>query len=80
MQEEDLLSIKTTTGGIYRRLKNPGDGVERGDILGEIIHPYEGEVIEQVKSLTDGIIFFAHTSPLVMESVVAYKIIRRLHQ
>ena len=80
LQEEDLLSVKTTTGGIYRRLKNPGDGVERGDVLGEIIHPYEGEVLEQVISPTDGIIFFAHTSPLVMENVVAYKIIRRLHE
>lgn len=80
LQEDDLLSVKTTTGGIYRRLKNPGDGVERGDVLAEIIHPYEGEIIEKITSPTDGIIFFAHKSPMVMENVVAYKIIRRLHE
>ncbi|NRW83666.1 hypothetical protein FHX28_002995 [Clostridium beijerinckii] len=57
LQEDDLLSVKTTTGGIYRRLKNPGDGVERGDVLAEIIHPYEGEIIEKITSPTDGIIF-----------------------
>lgn len=80
LKEDDLLSVKTKTGGMYRRLKNPGDGVERGDVLGEIIHPYEGTVLEQIVSPTDGIIFFAHKSPMVMEDVVTYKIIRRLHQ
>lgn len=80
LKEDDLLSVKTKTGGMYRRLKNPGDGVERGDVLGEIIHPYEGTVLEQIISPTDGIIFFAHKSPMVMEDVVTYKIIRRLHQ
>ena len=80
IKEDDLLSVKTKSPGIYRRLKNPGDGVERGDVLGEIIHPYEGDVIDQVLSPTDGIIFFAHTSPMVMESAVVYKIIRRLHE
>lgn len=80
IKEDDLLSVKTTKGGIYRRLKNPGDGVERGDILGEIIHPYEGVVMEQIVSPTDGIIFFAHTSPMLMENAVVYKIIRRLHE
>lgn len=80
IKEDDLLSVKTTKCGIYRRLKNPGDGVERGDILGEIIHPYEGVVMEQIVSPTDGIIFFAHTSPMLMENAVVYKIIRRLHE
>ena len=80
LQEEDLFSLKTSASGIYRRLRKPGDSVERGDVIGEIIHPYEGEVISQIISPTDGIIFFAHTSPMIMENVVAYKIIRRLHQ
>lgn len=80
INEDDLKCITTTAAGIYRRIKNPGDSVERGDVLAEILDPYEGEVISQVLSPTDGVIFFAHTSPLVMENVVVYKIIRRIHE
>ena len=80
INEDDLKSIKTDAAGIYRRIKNPGDGVERGDVLAEILDPYEGEVISQVLSPTDGVIFFAHTGPLVTENVVVYKIIRRIHE
>lgn len=80
INEENLKSIISQSSGIYRRLKNPGDAVERGDVLAEILDPYEGEVISQVISPTDGIIFFAHTSPLVIENMVVYKIIRRIHE
>lgn len=80
ISEDNLKPIISEASGIYRRLKNPGDGVERGDVLAEILDPYEGEVISQVISPTDGVIFFAHTSPLVMENVVVYKIIRRIHE
>lgn len=37
-------------------------------------------VISKIISPIDGIIFFAYNSPMIMESVVAYKIIKRLHQ
>ena len=80
LAEEDLCSVKTETGGIYRMRKKPGQSVERGDVLGEILHPYEGNVISKVIAPTDGIIFFAHTLPTVMENVVVYKIIRRMHE
>ncbi len=80
LKEDDLCSVKTECGGIYRMIKKPGQSVERGDVLGEILHPYEGEVISKIIAPTDGIIFFAHTLPTVMENVVAYKIIRRIHE
>lgn len=42
--------------------------------------PYEGEVISKVTAPTDGVIFFAHTLPTVMENVIVCKIIRRIHE
>lgn len=80
INEEDLTVVKTDAGGIYRRHKHPGDEVYRGEILADILHPLTGEVVVQVVSPTDGIIFFAHRKPLVTEHEVVYKIIRRLHQ
>jgi hypothetical protein len=79
LKEEDLMSVKTTEGGIYRRLKNPGDEVVKGDLLAEILHPYEGHVVSEVYSPMNGIIFFAHQSPMVAQNCVVYKMIKRLH-
>lgn len=78
--EEELTQVKTNAGGIYRRLKAPGEEVQMGEVLAEIIHPYEGEVISRILAPTEGIIFFAHTKPLVTENEIIYKIIRRLHE
>ena len=66
--------------GFYRRLKSPGDPVFHGDIIGEVIDPFEGFVKSQIVSQTDGIVFFAHTAPTVMGNQVVYKIIRRMHE
>ncbi len=80
INEDDLLPIMTDTAGFYRRLKEPGDTVYRGDVLGEIIDPYSGEVASSVISPTEGLIFFAYTEPTVMEDAVVYRVIRRLHE
>jgi predicted deacylase len=80
IHEQDLVSVKTYDGGFYRRLKNPGDPVFHGDVIGEVIDPCEGFVKSQVVSQTDGIIFFAQKSPTVMSNQVVYKIIRRMHE
>lgn len=79
IEEENLQPVITTSSGIFRRKAEPGDTVERGDVLAEILDPYEGCVISEVVSPTEGIVFFAHNTPLVMEKSVAFKIIRRIH-
>jgi len=80
INENDLTSVRNDVAGIYRRKKVPGDEIHRGDVLAEIIDPYEGEVISQIIAPTEGIIFFAHKSPLVNGNEIVYKIIRRLHE
>jgi uncharacterized protein len=80
INENDLTQVRNNVAGIYRRKKVPGDEVHRGDVLSEIIDPYEGEVISQIIAPTEGIIFFSHKSPLVNENEIVYKIIRRLHE
>lgn len=78
--EEELVQVKSNAGGIYRRLKNPGEEVYMGEPLAEIVDPYEGGVISRILAPTEGIIFFAHKKPLVTECEVLYKIIRRLYE
>ena len=80
INEYDLLPVKTYEAGFYRHLKNPGDPVFHGDLIAQVIDPYEGEVKSEIYSQTDGIVFFAHTAPMVTGNEVVYKIIRRMHE
>ncbi len=80
LEEDALMSIRADVSGIYRRFKEPGEEVTFGDILAEVVDPIEGEVISQIIAPSDGIIFFAHGKPLVIENCTVYKIIRRLHE
>ena len=50
-----------------------------GEVVAEIIDPFEGYVKMQIISPTDGIIFFAHNEPLVMENTVIFKIIKKMY-
>ena len=43
-------------------------------LIATIIDPYEGHVIEKITSPVDGIIFFAHHKPLVLEYTPIFKI------
>lgn len=80
LEEESLMSIRADVSGIYRRFKEPGEEITFGDLLAEVVDPIEGEVISQIIAPSDGIIFFAHRKPLVIENCTVYKLIRRLHE
>lgn len=80
IREDDLASVKNDLPGIYRRHVKPGEEVYRGEVLATITDPLEGDVISQILSPTDGIVFFGHNAPLVMEGTIIFKIIRRLHE
>lgn len=79
IDEDDMMNVSSTTAGIYRCLCEVGDEVQQGEVLAQIIHPYEGTIIKNVTSPTDGIVFFAHEKPLVTENTHIFKLIKRLH-
>ncbi|MFI3267956.1 MAG: M14 family metallopeptidase [Rikenellaceae bacterium] len=73
--ENEISFIRAQTAGIFIKHKNAGDEVFVGDTLAEIIDPYEGNVISKIESPLDGVIFFAHNKPLVIENTHIFKII-----
>lgn len=79
IQDDELQSIQCPCAGIFQRLKKPGDSVSFGEEIANILHPLEGNVIGHVYASSDGIVFFAHSSPLINEHTTAFRIIRRLH-
>lgn len=80
IMEKDLTDVHTLSGGIFKGLVSPGEDVRYGHALAEIIDPYEGFVKETLLAPTDGIVFFAHTEPLIAEGAIAYRLIHRLHE
>lgn len=79
INEDELMSVVSDVPGIFLRRKNAGEEVQVGDVLAEIIDPLEGEIREQILAPSDGVIFFAHDEPLVMEHSTVFKLIKRLH-
>ena len=77
--EKDLVPVKTKEAGIFRSLKKVNEEVNFGEVIAEIIDPYEGYVKMQIMAPTDGVVFFTHNEPLVMENTVVFKIIRKIH-
>ena len=79
IEENELTNVFTGRGGFLRKIKKTGDEAKYGEVIAEIIDPLEGEIKEQIIAPTDGIIFFSQNEPLVNESDVIYKIVRRVH-
>ena len=80
IEEHSLMPVRADVAGIYRRWKRPGDEVRFGETIGEVLDPYEGEVRSKILAPSDGIIFFAHTKPLVTQNEVIYQMIRRIQK
>lgn len=77
VEESNIAQYQTTTGGIFRPLAKIGEYVYQGNVLGEIIDPYEGTVQEQIFADHTGILFFCYDRPLIHARTVCFKVIRR---
>ncbi len=77
IKEREMITISSVCGGIFRRLVQHGEEVTAGQPLAEVIDPFEGDVKNVVYAPAEGIVFFTHNNPLVMENTAIFKIIRR---
>lgn len=75
IHETDLTTVKTPEAGILIKTKTAGAEVHRGEMMAHITDPYTGEVLADIHAPTDGIIFFAHNKPLVLQNTILFKIV-----
>ena len=76
INEKDLITISTNCAGIFRIKKGtPGAIVKQGDLLVEILHPYEGKVVKKITAPKDGTVFFVNDKPMILAHTVAFKIL-----
>ena len=80
IEEEDLISVKAEAPGFLRRFARVNEEVQRGQLLGEILNPYDGEILSEIHSTVDGIVFFAENQPTILENASAFQVIKKLHE
>ncbi|MFR9620765.1 MAG: M14 family metallopeptidase [Rikenellaceae bacterium] len=73
--EADFVTLKTKRSGVFRKFKSAQDSVNRGDIIGEVVDPYDAQTLESIVSPVNGVIFFSQEKPLVLEGARAFQII-----
>ncbi|MGN0077203.1 MAG: M14 family metallopeptidase [Coriobacteriales bacterium] len=77
VREQDLTAVHSSRSGIFRRRAVPCQIVSRGDVLGEVVSPMTGEVVEQLLAPRGGVVFFTCSKPLVNEHTLVFTIITR---
>jgi predicted deacylase len=76
INEGEMFSIKSMHGGILYPKKHANEEVRKGDIMAEILDPYDGSARSQITAPVSGMIFFAHHAPLISQNTVVYRIVR----
>lgn len=74
-EEKRIIPIRTSHAGFFVPKVKVGFEVSKGDLLAEIHDLYTDEVISELKSPVDGVIFFMHTAPMTYSQSAVFKII-----
>ncbi|MFI3239260.1 MAG: M14 family metallopeptidase [Bacteroidales bacterium] len=70
-----LVTVTSKTSGLLRKLKSAQEYVSKGDLLAEVIDPYDATVREQITAPVNGVLFFAQENPLLVEGARAFEIV-----
>lgn len=77
VKDTDMVSVRTSASGLFESFVEVGEEVERGQKLACIIDSYEGEIIDELLSPVDGIVFFMHGEPLTYSNTAVFKLVIR---
>lgn len=73
-EEEDLVKVNAPYAGIFQRLVNASDEVEKGQTIARIVAPYEGDVLSEIKAPCTGVIFYVLNKPLALLNTPLFRI------
>ena len=76
IDESKTKQIRSETAGVFKSVIEIGKRVERGDMLGVISDPFEGEVVSEIRSTVSGTVYFEYHDPLINANTVCFKIIK----
>ncbi len=74
---EDVSFLNASTGGLFVPRVNHWEELKKGDIVGEIIDPLSGKVLDSIESPVDGILFTIREYPIVDEGSLIGRLLRK---
>lgn len=75
--DTEMVTVRTAKSGIFEALVKVGDEVGEGTNLANIVHPYDGTIMETLYAPVKGKVFFMHTDPLTYANTAVFKIIEQ---
>ncbi|WP_028509726.1 M14 family metallopeptidase [Ruminococcus sp. NK3A76] len=75
LDESVTRQVRSEHAGVFFSMTEIGRRVERGDLLGRITDPFDGELVSEIRSPVSGTVYFEYHSPLINGKTVCFKII-----
>lgn len=75
VEDVDMVSVQTAKSGLFEAMVKAGEHVEEGQPLANIVHPYDGEIMETLYAPVGGTVFFMHSDPLTYANTAVFKIV-----
>lgn len=75
VEESNTSQIRADCGGIFQACVKIGEQVVAGQVIGQILDPFEGTVLTEILADHAGVLYFSYHKPLIHESTVCFKII-----
>ena len=75
LRESELHNVLSHAGGLMINRRRPGDMVEQDELLGEILNPCTGQMLEQLRAGCRGRVFFCRRAQLINGHEVACRIL-----
>ena len=76
LDESETEQIQAGAAGLFFSTVEIGATVEKDDILGRIVDPFECTTVGEIRTPVSGTVYFAYHSPLINEKTVCFKIIK----
>lgn len=70
-----MVNVMSNAAGFFLRKAEVNARVKQGELLAQIVDPYQGTVIEEVLSPVDGIVFFHASQPILYSHTSLFRII-----
>lgn len=75
IESPSMVNVKSNAAGFFLRKAEVNARVKQGELLAQIVDPYQGTVIEEVLSPVDGIVFFHASQPILYSHTSLFRII-----
>lgn len=74
---DDVSYLNATVGGLFVPAVHHWEELKKDDIIGRIIDPLSGKILDEIKSPVDGILFTIREYPIVDEGSLVGRLLRK---